>query len=70
MPRGRVSIFEKDGRKYQGIVSAAAGVKFEAARKRLAELAGWADRTVSDADTLEFLARGEADTIKYLKSRP
>lgn len=69
MPRGRLSIFAKDGPKVQGIISVPGGHKFERARKRLAELAGWQDRTVSDADTIEFLARGEADTVAYLRKR-
>ena len=61
-------IFEdKTGRRYQGKITKIGSAKFEAARKRLAELVG--DRTASqtsDSDTIEFLARGEQETREYL----
>ena len=41
---------------------------FERARAWLARLAGRRER-VSDADTIEALARGEADTRRYLRAR-
>jgi hypothetical protein len=69
MPRGRLSIFDKDGRKVQGILSLAGSQAFERARGQLAKIAGWEGRTVSDADTIEFLARGEGNTRKYLKTK-
>lgn len=69
MPRGRLSIFAKDGPKVQGILSKQGGEAFERKRGELAKIAGWEGRTVSDADTIEFLARGEANTRKYLKSK-
>lgn len=53
----------------QGVISKPGSVKFEQARKRLAKLVGWAPERVSDADTIEFLARGEKDTLKYLDSK-
>ena len=69
MPRGRVSIFEKNGPKVQGIISLEGARRFELARTRLAQLAGWQERTVSDADTIEFLARGEHNAVAYLKQK-
>ena len=35
---------------------------FEAARRRLAKLAGWPLPRVGDADTLEYVLRGEEET--------
>lgn len=67
---GHPSIFrnKKQGRRYQGIVTKVGSQKFEAARSRLGELAQRPVKWVSDADVFEFLARGEADTIEYIKS--
>lgn len=69
MPRGRLAIFEKDGRKVQGILSLTGTSAFERARVQLAKVAGWEGRTVSDADTIEFLARGEENVRRYLKAK-
>lgn len=41
---------------------------FERARERLAVLARRPESEISDADTIEFLARGEAATRKQLKT--
>ncbi len=43
--------------------------QFEVARRRLAKLAGWTPRSVSDGDTTEALARGWDATEKFLKAR-
>ena len=41
---------------------------FDLAKTRLAALAGRPSDSVSDADTIEYLARGETNTIAYLKA--
>jgi hypothetical protein len=69
MPRGRLSIFPKDGPKVQGFLSTEGARLFERARHELTILAGWQGRTVSDADTIEFLARGQQNTLTYLQRR-
>ena len=51
----------------QGIMTDVGKSDFEAGRKRLAQLAG--TKSASDGDTIEFLARGEADTIAYLQRK-
>lgn len=66
---GRRAIFDlPKTERYQGVISKVGGAKFEGARKRLAKLANW-DGPVSDADTIEFLSRGEYATVKYLASK-
>lgn len=65
---GRPTIFKgKKGDRYQGAVTPVGSRGFEAARKRLARLAGL--KTASDGDTIEYLARGHAASAKYLKTR-
>jgi hypothetical protein len=67
---GRPSIFrELKPHRYQGNTTKTGSMRFEAARRRLAALAGWPVGKVSDGDVFEYLARGEADTVKYLKSK-
>ena len=41
--------------------------KVAAAKIRVARLVGWKVADVSEGDTLEFLARGEADSVAYWK---
>lgn len=41
---------------------------FEVARKTLAAIVDWPVDRVSDGDVVEFLARGERATRKYLKA--
>lgn len=41
--------------------------KIEEARKRLAKLAKWKVSDVSNGDVVEYLARGEQETIAYLR---
>lgn len=66
---GRRAIFEESKTiRLQGVISTPGGKAFEAARRRLKILAKWKGR-VSDADTIEFLARGEANTIAYLAAK-
>lgn len=71
---GRHSIFrgKMDGVRVQGILTKAAGKKFDQARKALeklvVEVRGEAPTVVSDSDVIEFLARGEKDTREYLEA--
>lgn len=73
---GRWSIFRdkvKDvDHRVQGILSDVGRSSFERQREALGRLyqavMGRAATTVSDADTIEFLARGELDTRHYLKN--
>jgi hypothetical protein len=74
---GRGSIFrpkvsDKDHR-YQGWVTDIGRQRFEHARDHLADLAakylgGFAPASISDADVIEYLARGDADARRYLKA--
>lgn len=68
---GRPSIFKgkENGDRVQGYISQAGSKKFEDARRRLAVLAQWSVKAVSDADTIEYLARGDDETRKYLAAR-
>lgn len=43
--------------------------EFEAARVRLAGIAKWEPTRVSDADTVEYLLRGERATKTYLAAK-
>ena len=66
---GRRAIFDlPKSKRYQGVISKPGSVKFEAARKRLSKLAAWPG-SVSDADVIEYLARGEEATAKYLDGK-
>ena len=68
---GRRSIFPvKDGALYHGILTRIGTKACEQARARLGHLAGWDPAKISDADLLEFLGRGEAETVKYLSQQP
>lgn len=66
---GRASLFrgKKGGRRIQGIVTRRGGELFEMRRRWLASLTNRKQREVSDADVIEYLARGEKETLKYLK---
>lgn len=68
---GRPSIFKgkEHGDRVQGYISQAGSKQFELARRRLGVLAQWDVKNVSDADTIEYLARGDEETRKYLASR-
>jgi hypothetical protein len=71
---GRHSIFRgKDGGdRLQGVITRDGSKAFERERRRLARLyrdiTGQAPTVVSDADVIEYLARGEADTRGYLEA--
>ncbi len=71
---GRASIFTNpDGRpkvdRVNGVITAAGSVRFELHRKQLGKLVGLDPEQVSDADVVEYMARGEAESRKYLKDR-
>lgn len=69
----RVGIFRDKDAEYrvQGILSKRGYQAFEWARQQLQALyrsvMGVAPTVVSDADTIEFMARGEQDTTRYLE---
>jgi hypothetical protein len=71
MPRGRPTIFgsKNGGRRASGLISRIGALRFEEARQRLAKLAGWEDRAVSDGETIDYLARGEKATREFLKQK-
>jgi len=62
---------KKSHTRVQGIMTTRGGQAFEAARRRLKQIikpfaSCAAVKRVSDGDVFEFLARGEADTVRYL----
>lgn len=63
----RPSIFKHKEVRVQGMISKAGAECFEVRRKQLAKLSGWDAKKISDADTIEYLARGEISTKLYLK---
>jgi len=65
---GRESLFrgKRGGDRVQGVLTPVGSRRFEAARARLGRLAGKESERVSDADVIEFLARGEEETRKIL----
>lgn len=71
---GRASLFrgKQGGMRVQGNLTKIGGQCFEQARGRLKKLyrsvIGTNPKTVSDADTIEYLARGEDDTRKEWKA--
>jgi hypothetical protein len=69
MALGQPAIFrpKNPATRKQGHMTDVGAKAFEAARKRLAKLAG--RKKVSDGDVFEFLARGEDDTRMYLESK-
>jgi len=72
---GRASIFrgKEDGVRVQGIITAIGGDKFEQHRDKLRALykriMGQEPTTVSDADVIEYLARGAVETLHYLQDQ-
>ena len=68
---GRKSIFRNKagGDRVQGIITRIGSQRFEEARHRLAVVARRLVSNVSDADVVEFLARGEKNTRDYLAGR-
>ena len=68
---GRRAIFrgKENGVRVQAIITKNGGRWFEEARKRLAKLVGAQAADVSDADTVEYLARGDENTRLYLDEK-
>lgn len=67
---GRPTIFGiRDGATVNGRLTKYGTAKLEAGRLELAKLAGWEPEKVSDADVVEFFARGQFDTIAFLKAK-
>ncbi len=66
--RGRPSIFrnKQGGSRVHGVLTPIGSRRFEHARQRLARLVSRDPEQVSDADVVEFLARGDDATRKYL----
>lgn len=63
---GRPSVFQpKDGARVQGVLTKTGADRFEVARRKLSTLAPHV-RIVSDADVIEYLARGEEITKAYI----
>lgn len=63
----RPSIFKNKKVRVQGMISTMGSTCFEERRKQLAKLTGWDAKKISDADVIEFLARGDVSTKLYLK---
>jgi hypothetical protein len=72
---GRASIFrgKENGVRVQGILTREGGKALEARRSELAKLCrkilGHKPTNVSDADVIEYLARGETGTAAYLQAQ-
>jgi hypothetical protein len=68
---GRPAIFPgKDLKKIiKGHTTKTGKKAFEEARSRLAKIAGWKVRSVSDGDVIEYLSRGHLATVDYLYSQ-
>jgi len=66
--RGRPSIFrnKEGGARVHGVLTPIGSRRFEQARLRLARLAVRDPEQISDADVVEFLARGDEATRRYL----
>lgn len=72
---GRASFFrdKEGGVRVQGIITAVGGAAFEKHRERARGLyrrvMGQEPSVVSDADVIEYLARGPTDTLHYLQDQ-
>lgn len=67
---GRPTIFgARDGDVVRGRLTKHGTARITAARRRLAQLAGWEAEAVLDSDVVEFLARGEKETVKFLAAK-
>lgn len=63
----RPAIFRNKKVRVQGMITKNGSIAFEQRRQQLAKLAGWDAKKVSDADVIDYLARGEISTKLYLK---
>lgn len=68
---GRPSIFgsKAGGDRVQGNITKTGSRRFEVERSRLARLVAWETEKVSDADVIEFMARGETATREFLAKK-
>jgi hypothetical protein len=66
--RGPQPIFrdKRNGYRVQGMLTAKGGEYFEEAREALSKLAGKQKSKTSDADVIEYLARGVENTLDYI----
>jgi hypothetical protein len=63
---GRASIYrdKRGGDRVQGVITKTGSHAFEDARKRLARIVRRATDQISDADVIEWLARGRPDPVE------
>lgn len=68
---GRASIFrdKKGGDRVHGVLTPRGSVRFELHRRKLAKLVARDPEDVSDADVVEYMARGEQETRAYLAEK-
>jgi hypothetical protein len=68
---GRASIFrdKKGGDRVNGVLTPRGSVRFELHRRKLARLVGQDPEQVSDADVIEYMVRGEKETLAYLAAK-
>ncbi len=64
---GRHAIFRGKQARVQAIITKTGKLWFEQARAKLARIAELKPADISDADTVEFLARGEVNTRLYMR---
>lgn len=66
---GRVSIFKDkgSGMRLQGVITAKAGRLFKLHRMRLAKIAERPPAAISHAEVIEYLVRGEEETVRYIE---
>lgn len=62
----RPAIYANKSVRVQGMISKAGATCFEIGRRALAKVSGWKASKISDADTIEFLAR---EFVKRLKGK-
>lgn len=66
--RGRVSLFRGKSVRVQGLITKIGSSKLKTAKATIARLTGWKVREISQADAIEFIARGEQESVEYWKS--
>lgn len=65
----RPAIFRDKTVRVQGMITAMGAKCFEERRRQLAKLSKWDVNKISDADVIEYLARGETSVKLYLKGQ-
>lgn len=61
---GRVALFRNKSERVQGLITKTGAAKMRQAKARIVKLTG-TSMVVSDADAIEFLARGEKESLEY-----